>query len=278
MINDDAVLGLEFSPSKSFEFGGAFNESLMRVIDLHGGIPKSAWKGEDLGTISPQNYAAMHAELYQSLKSFNKHIRRKVWNTDPQGRMRHKYQWSHNHGKAMEAVRRDMYAEIDQILKQNGWDKPDEGFSYDGQNYSPKSFADQVMKHSRKNYTIVPVDPIQSLLDRGRKEVSPDDALAQIQQLLASGKPIWASFRWLTKHVDASTGSIGKRWYESYMNVDSDGYHAVQIVGIDTGPTGTLAGIRIRNSWGEDSGDGGYFVMTPHYFRTYLQEFGFSNQ
>jgi bleomycin hydrolase len=49
-----------------------------------------------------------------------------------------------------------------------------------------------------------------------------------------------------------------------------DGFHAVQIVGYDLDRrTGKIVKFKIKNSWGDKAGSGGYYHMYLDYFRAF---------
>jgi bleomycin hydrolase len=55
-----------------------------------------------------------------------------------------------------------------------------------------------------------------------------------------------------------------------HYNLNGRG-HAVQIVGYELDPsTGKVLKWKIKNSWGVDSGDNGYYHMYRDYFRTFV--------
>jgi bleomycin hydrolase len=50
------------------------------------------------------------------------------------------------------------------------------------------------------------------------------------------------------------------------------GLHAVEIVGADLTPEGRVIKFKIKNSWGDERGDKGFFHMYQDYFRHFAQE------
>lgn len=52
--------------------------------------------------------------------------------------------------------------------------------------------------------------------------------------------------------------------------MSGSGQHAVDIVGADLDSNGRIIKLKIKNSWGTESGDGGFYHMYRDYFENFV--------
>jgi bleomycin hydrolase len=108
------------------------------------------------------------------------------------------------------------------------------------------------------------------------------------RELLDKGLVIYASYEHNAQFVDNSTGIMSisafnfphaaaplTRQMRNWFNANDSG-HAVQIVGYDLNPkTGKVIKWKMKNSWGEAKGEGGYYHMYNDYFRSFIKSIVF---
>ncbi len=178
-----------------------------------------------------------------------------------------------------------------------------ESFQYNGRTYaSPKDFAESLPVIPRLSWTcLVPVrEPLPENLRGGKQtnastqfnrtlpnplveEVLTFDEIEQkIVENLKQGKPVPISFESVDAFIDKKTGIMSidaffhpegfetPQWRFKHHFGWNDGNHIVLIVGVDLDSTGQIIKFKIKNSWGEKTGDHGTFHMYRDYFRAYL--------
>lgn len=104
----------------------------------------------------------------------------------------------------------------------------------------------------------------------------------RILRSLKAGKSVTLAYENNTLFMDRQTGILSleafntpegfsppKRLYRDAF-LRGFGHHAVDVVGADVDEQGKIIKLKIKNSWGEDSGDGGYYHMYRDYFESFL--------
>lgn len=166
-----------------------------------------------------------------------------------------------------------------------------ERFEWEGQSWTPQSFA----KHYFSTFEgpmiqmVIAADrkapfKIEST-PRGDKLTANLDAVeATAKELLDGGHTVYLSYDHHHSYVDKDTGIMSLRAFKTptfarptsrKMREEFDangGGHAVQIVGYEMDPrTQRIVKWKIRNSWGTDKGDSGYYHMYDDYFRAFAK-------
>jgi bleomycin hydrolase len=104
----------------------------------------------------------------------------------------------------------------------------------------------------------------------------------QILESLRRGESVPISMELARRYVDKKTGIMSlaafpapaglkpaPRPYRLRYDLNGGG-HAMEIVGADLNERGDVVKYRLRNTWGEESGDAGYYHVYADYFREYL--------
>lgn len=104
----------------------------------------------------------------------------------------------------------------------------------------------------------------------------------RIVRALKAGKSVSLAYENNTLFMDRPTGILSleafntpegfsppKRLYRDAF-LRGFGHHAVDVVGADLDEQGRIIKLKIKNSWGEDSGDGGYYHMYRDYFEHFV--------
>lgn len=104
----------------------------------------------------------------------------------------------------------------------------------------------------------------------------------RIIRALKSGQSVTLAYENNTLFVDRPTGILSleafntpegfsppKRLYRNAF-MRGSGFHAVDVVGADLDEKGRIIKLKIKNSWGEDSGDKGYYHMYRDYFEHFV--------
>jgi bleomycin hydrolase len=168
-------------------------------------------------------------------------------------------------------------------------------FNFEGKTYTPQSFA--AKNFPELNSPILTVLINKRPTDKTRLITSPattylmtssDEVERMARELLDQGKNVYLSIEANRTFMDRSTGIMSidafnvppgseplTREQRSEFGFRSGG-HAVQIVGYDLDPaTGLVRKWKIKNSWGTDVGDHGYYHMYRDYFREFANGISF---
>jgi len=171
-------------------------------------------------------------------------------------------------------------------------------FDYQGKSYTPKQFA----KEHAKDYTPRPLwvyPEVEELTGNLRRESSlagpsplPNqvrssrESLEKIEkrivQSLKNGQSVTLSYENNLNFIDRDTGIMTldgfntpagfappkKLYRDSFLS--GAGYHAVDIVGADLDPDGRVIKFKIKNSWGTQAGDEGFYHMYRDYFENFV--------
>lgn len=170
-------------------------------------------------------------------------------------------------------------------------------FQYAGNRFTPKQFAKKLApQYATDSVWVYPeVDALSGNLKKeNRKLVSelpsytkatrePIEKIEKrIIESIQTGKSVTLSFENNTLFFDRETGIMSlhafrtpgdfmpppRSYREAFLS--GAGHHAVDIVGVDLDPDGRLIKLKIKNSWGTDSGDSGFYHMYRDYFEHFL--------
>ncbi|WP_413557033.1 C1 family peptidase [Bdellovibrio sp. HCB209] len=169
-------------------------------------------------------------------------------------------------------------------------------FTWQGREWTPQEFGNQYFKFFTGAQT-------QIIIMANRKgmihaeQVGRDTRLYthldQAEQtataLIDRGQMVYLAYEHHAEYVDKTTGimSIRAFYTPSYAKPlprelrtqfdKNGGGHAVQIVGYERDPqTGKILKWKIKNSWGEQNGDEGYYHMYDDYFRAFAKGITYS--
>lgn len=168
-------------------------------------------------------------------------------------------------------------------------------FTYRGREYTPITFSDRffpelssplvtmVASKAAEQKTILEGD---SSITAFYTQVSKFEPVAR--ELIDKGQSVYLGYSHNHQFVDNNTGIMSieafnapkgsaplSREQREYFNVE-DGGHGVQIVGYDIDPsTGRVSKWKIKNSWGEEKGDKGYYHMYADYFNAFALSISF---
>lgn len=169
-------------------------------------------------------------------------------------------------------------------------------FIYEGELYSTKSFLQKYFPFasSRQVYMSVKDEPNSknSVIDTQNALVIKTDLDTiemTIKQIIDTGHNVILSYDHNINYVDNVTGIMSLSFF-NYPKMASpvnrslrktfhylENNHAVVIVGYELDPqTGKITRYKIKNSWGEQIGDHGYFHMYRDFLRTFVQSINFS--
>ncbi|MGZ3768996.1 MAG: C1 family peptidase [Bdellovibrio sp.] len=164
-------------------------------------------------------------------------------------------------------------------------------FQFRGKEYTPQSFQQEFFPELMK-----PITQIQISAERKAKttlelsgsyytviSANIDVVENTVRNLLDHGQNVYISYDHNAQFVDSKTGIMSisafdlppgagpvSREQRAYFKMPTGG-HAVQIVGYDFDPkTNKVIKWKMKNSWGEKSGDHGYYHMFNDYFRAFV--------
>jgi len=169
-------------------------------------------------------------------------------------------------------------------------------FIYDGQHYTTKSFMQKYFPFAsnRQVYMSVKDEPLDknSVFETQNALVvktNLDTIENTIKQVIDSGHNVILSYDHNINFVDNATGIMSLSFFKypksanplnrhlrKKFNIATND-HGVVIVGYDLDRnTGKISRYKIKNSWGTEIGDHGYFHMYRDFLRTYVQAINFS--
>lgn len=169
-------------------------------------------------------------------------------------------------------------------------------FEFKGKTHTPNSFMNEYFPELAKPLVVMMV----ARAEKGKTRVeelgadtvvltSVDTAAQTARRLLDDGKNVYLAYSHARPYVDSKTGIMSisafripdgaeplTREQRDHFEIDTGG-HAVQLVGYDADPaTGRISKWKIKNSWGDKSGDNGYYHMYDDYFRAFVKGVSFA--
>lgn len=166
-----------------------------------------------------------------------------------------------------------------------------------GQSITPKAFAKSLEKDgaSKPLWVFPEVEPLSGNLKK-ESSIGPaplpssapssreslEKIEARIIRSLQRGQSVTLSYENNTLFVDRDTGIMSLQAFNTpegftppsrlYRDafLSGSGYHAVDIVGVDLDSSGKISKLKIKNSWGESAGDGGFYHMYRDYFLHFM--------
>ncbi|MBC7458213.1 MAG: aminopeptidase [Bdellovibrionaceae bacterium] len=169
-------------------------------------------------------------------------------------------------------------------------------FEYKGLRYTPQSFQRTFFPDVSKPITQIKVNAnrtSKTTLEASGSTFETIDANIDVveqtaRRLLDHAQNVYVSYEHNAQFVDAKTGIMSiaafdlppgagplTRKQRAYFGVDG-GSHAVQIVGYDFDvKTNKVTKWKMKNSWGDKSGDNGYYHMHNDYFRAFVRGISF---
>jgi bleomycin hydrolase len=196
-------------------------------------------------------------------------------------------------GEERARILRKRQADLETFFKEQFVE--DTGFMLNGKLYFPDAFAKEFFPElfADEKLIFISADPKLVSLKPVKAEAPPDTqffegSVRQIETLIAAqidkGLAVPLTYFHHPEYVDSETGimsieafnnplgSFGKplsRDDKVAFGLNSNA-HAVEIVGYERDPkTGRILKYKIRNSWGDEAGDGGYYHMMADYFALY---------
>ena len=166
-----------------------------------------------------------------------------------------------------------------------------------GQEITPRAFAKSLGKdHAPKPLWVFPEvellegnlkkessigpAPLPSSAPSSRESL--DKIEARIIRSLKNGQSVTLSYENNTLFVDRDTGIMSLQAFNTpegfqppprlYRDafLSGSGYHAVDIVGVDLDSAGKITKLKIKNSWGDEAGDRGFYHMYRDYFLHFM--------
>jgi bleomycin hydrolase len=169
-------------------------------------------------------------------------------------------------------------------------------FSFRGKEFTPMSFQKKFFPELNKPITNIVVSADRksptTLNQSGQLftviSANIDTVESVLKNLLDRGQNVYLSYDHNAEFVDAKSGIMSisafnlpsgagplSRDQRNFFEISSGG-HAVQIVGYDYDQkTNKIIKWKIKNSWGEKSGDHGYYHMFNDYFRAFVRGISF---
>ncbi len=169
-------------------------------------------------------------------------------------------------------------------------------FTFQGKEFTPTSFQKTYFSDLNKPITQIFVSPIRKArtsLDQSGQlftiiTTDLDTVESTTRKLLDHGQNVYISYEHNGQFVDAKSGVMSisafdfpsgagplSRDQRAFFKTESNG-HAVQIVGYDIDPrTNKVIKWKLKNSWGDKSGDHGYYHMYNDYFRAFITSISF---
>lgn len=255
---------------------GSYSFESRHSIRNYGVVPQSAWKGRT-DFISSSYYS----RLSQTLESFLiQKIKKIKGETDPD---------------RIKAIEDQAYEELVAILSNMIGPFP-ESFEFEGRTYTPRSFAVKFFPELYEPVIVVNMGTKalgverESSMTRTTLKMDFYKAELLLRQVIDSDRPAHLSYRHKNQFVDNATGVMsidGFAYPEGAGELTAEemkdyaawgGAHSVLVVGYELDPTtGRVRKWKIQNSWGEKSGDNGYFHMYHDYFEKFAWAFSFSS-
>lgn len=248
-------------------------------------------------------YGVLPAEVWQPRVPFEKNPHAKRLMNFINNRIAHYHIDVANKVDTPEKLRIAATKDINHILE--GYiGKPPQKFMYKGEFYSsPKDFSERKFLNDGNLMQIVPnrdssfPSPLKSAIPadgdsnvpdmpRGkftRISLPMDKVEREIVEAIQSGKSVGAGVEWTPAFIDNKSGIMSieafhtppgykpvPMKYRSSFGIGGGG-HQIEIIGVELDADGRVKKFKIKNSYGEDTGDKGIFHMYPDYFHNYLK-------
>ncbi|WP_413584104.1 C1 family peptidase [Bdellovibrio sp. HCB274] len=164
-------------------------------------------------------------------------------------------------------------------------------FEWHGKTYTPTQFSSAYFGFFKVPYTNMFIirsrkesDVTTHYLDETTIQTNINVAEKKAVELIDQGHSFSLHYEHHHEYVDKATGIMSIRAFytpdyakpltrkqRKDFSKDSGG-HVVQVVGYERSPfTGEIVKWKVRNSWGDKNGDGGFFHMYNDYFRTFAK-------
>ncbi|WP_413293919.1 C1 family peptidase [Bdellovibrio sp. HCB185ZH] len=164
-------------------------------------------------------------------------------------------------------------------------------FQWEGRQWTPQEFAYKKFSFFLGPQTQMIINanrkamPYTERVEKDKRVYTDMDSVEKMAtQLIDRGSMVYLSYEHHHEYVDKPTGIMSIRAFytpdyakpltrEQREKFDKNGGgHAVQIIGYERHPqTGHIVKWKIKNSWGENSGDEGYYHMYDDYFRAFAK-------
>ncbi|MGZ3711441.1 MAG: C1 family peptidase [Bdellovibrionota bacterium] len=278
-LQERSVLALE-QPGYQLAEGGFYGGAL-RLIRDHGIVPNEVWQPRIPFETQPHK---------NRLLSFLNHRIAKF----------HLYaaKYPLNKASEMEVAK----ADLQEILTAYTG-APPTSFTFRGVEYeSPKAFAESLFPNKAQSAIKYKLkkEGIPDVLEKAKPAKgynTPTGTLMKISEIEAdyerieraivdsikNGRSVVLSTEMANEFIDKKLGIMSPRAfhipdgfepvpaaYRDAFNIAGGG-HQMEIVGVDLDDAGRVIKYKIKNSWGSDSGDQGFYHMYPDYFRIYVK-------
>jgi bleomycin hydrolase len=206
--------------------------------------------------------------------------------------------WIKENGKdraLLKAAREEARIEILAMIENVAGAFPKQ-FEYENKIYTPRTFAKAFFPELYEPIIDVRMDRRLTVVEGkstdARISLKMNFIRAEIlmRQVIDAGRPVYISYRHNSQFIDTETGimSISGFAYPSMAEALPAGLmtkyskwgggHAVLVVGYELdAATGRVRKWKIQNSWGDDSGDTGFYHMYADYFDRFVWGFTFVN-
>ncbi len=257
---------------------GSFAFESRNSIRKYGIVPESAWPGSKKFIEQP-----MYGHLEGALEAILVRVAWIAANTtaDPASRAVKTF--------AKEEARREILLMIENVTGKLPTD-----FVYENKTYTPRSFAETFFPELYVPIVDVRMQNALKVVERQKSgarislKMDFQKGEKMMRQVLDEGRALFLSYRHHRQFVDSKTGVMSIEAFAypkmaaalspSLMSRYSKwgGSHAVLVVGYELDPiTGRVRKWKIQNSWGEGSGDRGYYHMYSDYFERFAWGFSF---
>lgn len=192
--------------------------------------------------------------------------------------------------KIVEQTRKVLSQMLDNVIG-----VPPERFNYQGREYTPNSFQERFFPEVSNPITQYLVSSDRKATTKVTKDtaeiktttVNLDEVEMKLKEAVDAEHMIYLAYMHDHNFVDKKTGIMsiaaiefptggGPMQRSLRTRFGVTGGHAVQVVGYDLDPlTGKIIKWKIKNSWGTNSGDEGYYHMYRDYFRAFVSGFNY---
>lgn len=252
---------------------GSFAFESRNSIRKYGIVPESAWQGSKKFIQQP-----MYSHLEGALEAI---LVRAAWVA------------ANTKDKSLKTLAKEEARREILLMIENVTGKLPTEFTYENTTYTPRSFAETFFPELYVPIVDVRMQNVK-VVERhktgARISLKMDFLRSEkmMRQVLDQGRALFLSYRHHRQFVDPKTGVMSIEAFAyprmagalspSLMSRYSKwgGSHAVLVVGYELDPaTGRVRKWKIQNSWGDKSGDNGYFHMYRDYFERFAWGFTF---